>query len=123
MSLVVVTARVHADNVDAVAAEARKTVAAIAAAAPDVGFAICKAPDGVTFIALLDAPVGANPLLAIPAFVDFHEGISAWGTEPPASEQWEVLGAYGLLERATGARRRNDSRHTPHDTPTKEQPV
>ena len=118
MSLVIVTARVHADNVDAVAAEARKTFAAIAAAAPDVGFAVCKAPDGVTFIAVLDAPGGHNPLLAIPAFVDFYEGISAWGTEPPASEQWEVVGAYGLFERATSSRHPDSSQHAPHNTTT-----
>jgi hypothetical protein len=100
MSLVIVTARVHADNVDAVAVEARKTLAAIAAAAPDAGYAVCKGPDG-TFVAILDAPEGSNPLLAIPAFVDFQSGISAWGAEPPTSELWEVVGSYGVFERTT----------------------
>ena len=98
MSLVVVSARVHADNVDAVTAETHKALAAIAAAAPDVGYAVCKGSDGVTFFAVLDAP-GANPLLAIPAFVEFQEGISAWVAEPPTSEVWEVIGSYGLFGR------------------------
>ncbi len=98
MGLVVVSVRVHEDNVDAVVVEARKTFAAIAAAAPDVGYAVCKGPDGVTFVALLDAPAGSNPLLAIPAFAEFHEGLSAWGVAPPTSEQWELVGSYGLFE-------------------------
>lgn len=107
MSLVIVSARVHADNVDAVAVEAGKTFAAIAAAAPEVGYAVCKGPDGVTFVAVLDAPEGSNPLLAIPAFVDFQEAISAWGAEPPRSELWEVVGSYGLFEHITRQGSRN----------------
>jgi hypothetical protein len=99
MSLVVVSARVHADNVDAVAFESRKTIAAIAAAAPDVGYAVCKTPAEATFVAILDAPETRNPLLAISAFVEFQEGISAWVAEPPTSEVWEVVGSYGLFER------------------------
>jgi hypothetical protein len=100
MALVIVSARVHADNTDAVAVETRRTFAAIAAAAPDVGYAVCRGPDGVTFVAILDAPEASNPLLAIPAFVEFQDGISAWVAEPPTSEVWEVIGSYGLFERA-----------------------
>ena len=100
MSVVVVSARVHPDNVEAVAVEARKTFAAIAAAEPDVGYAICKGADGVTFVAILDAPEASNPLLAISAFVELQEGIRAWVAEPPTSEVWEVVGSYGLFERA-----------------------
>lgn len=120
MNLVVVSARVHADNVDAVAAETRKTFAAIAAAAPDVGYAVCKAPDGVTFIAILDTPGASNPLLAISAFAELQDGISAWVAEPPTSEVWEVIASYGLFERATDVRHPNSSQHAPHDTPAKE---
>jgi hypothetical protein len=100
MSVVVVSARVHADNVEAVAFEARKTFAAIAAAEPDVGYAICRSGDGLTFVAILDAPDTNNPLLSISAFVDLQEGIKAWVAEPPTSEVWEVVGSYGLFERS-----------------------
>lgn len=100
MSVVIVSARVHADNVDAVANEARRTLAAIAAAGPDVGYAICKRTDGVTFVAVLDLPGDESPLSAIPAFVEFEQGLRAWVAEPPTSEVWEVVGSYGLFGRA-----------------------
>jgi len=101
MSVVIVSARVHADNADAVAIEAHKTFAAIAAAEPDVGYAICKRTDGVTFVAVLDLPGEGNPLSAIPAFVEFQQSLSAWVAEPPMSEVWEVVGSYGLFAEPT----------------------
>ncbi len=110
MSVVIVSARVHADNVDAVANEARKTFAAIASAAPDVGYAICKRSDGVTFVAVLDLPDEGSPLSAIPAYVEFQEGLKAWVAEPPTSEVWEVVGSYGLFGRAGPTPRRGAPR-------------
>lgn len=104
MSLIIVSARVHADNVEAAAAESRRTLAAIEAAAPDAGYAVCRAPDGVTFVAILDARDASDPLRAIPAFAEFHEAIGVWAAEPPSSETWEVVGSYGLFSRPTDPR-------------------
>ena len=114
MSVVIVSARVHADNVDAVANEAHKTFAAIAAEGPDVGYAICKRTDGVTFVAVLDLPGEGNPLSAIPAFVEFEQGLMAWVAEPLTSEVWEVVGSYRLFERAAD---RRDAEVTSRDAP------
>jgi hypothetical protein len=100
MGVVIVSARVHVDNVDAVANEAQKTFAAIAAARPDVGYALCKRTDGVTFVAVLDLPSAESPLAGIPAFVEFEQGLRAWVAEPPTTEVWEVVGSYGLFGRA-----------------------
>ena len=105
MSVVIVSARVHADNADAVATEAHRTFAAIAAASPDAGYAICKQEDGVTFVAVLDLPGDGNPLSAIPAFVEFQESLRAWVSAPPTSEVWEVVGSYGLFGAGTAAER------------------
>lgn len=104
MSVVIVMARVHADNVDAVADEARTTFAAIEASGPDVGYAICQRTDGVTFVAVLDLPGEGNPLSAIPAFVEFQQSLQAWAAEPPTTEVWEVVGSYGLFGRAADPR-------------------
>jgi hypothetical protein len=105
MSVVIVSARVHADNAEAVATEAHKTFAAISAASPDAGYAICKLTDGVTFVAVLDLPGEGNPLDAIPAFVEFQESLRAWVSAPQTSEVWEVVGSYGLFGAATAGQR------------------
>ena len=99
MSVVIISARVHADNAEAVAGEARRTLAAIAAAGPDVGGAIYRLEDGVTFVAVLDLPGERDPLSALPAFVDFQQSLTAWAVEPPTAGRGETVGLHGLLGR------------------------
>lgn len=93
MSVAFVSARVHADNADAVAQEAHQTFAAIAADRPDAGIALYQLTDGVTFVAVLDLPGERNPLTAIPAFVEFQKSLSAWGAAPPRSAVAKVVEA------------------------------
>jgi hypothetical protein len=109
MSLVVMSARVHADNVDAVTAEAHRTFAAIAAARPDVGYAVYRTTDGATFVTILDLPDENNPLFSIAAFVEFQHGLRAWVAEQPTSEVWEVVASYRLFGRAD---ERQESMHS-----------
>jgi hypothetical protein len=100
MSVLMVTARVNADNVKDVEAAAQRMFAALhKEQPPGVRYASCKLPDGVTFVALLELEQdgGTNPLFAIPEFVEFQEGLKGWMAEPPSPSRMDVVGSYRLF--------------------------
>jgi hypothetical protein len=62
-------------------------------------YAMCKLPDGVTFVGVVQLDDGAqNPLLGIGEAAEFREKLGNWVVgEPPAPEPLEVVGSYGLF--------------------------
>jgi hypothetical protein len=98
MHVLMVRSKVKADNVADVEAAVEKVFAAIHEAKPaGVRYATTKLSDGVTFLALLelDDPK-ANPLVGLPAFMEFQATLKQWMVEPPTAEQLTVVGSYAL---------------------------
>jgi hypothetical protein len=101
MGVLMVRSKVKPESVAAVEAAVEKVFSAIEQAQPGgVRYASCKLGDGVTFVALLELeePGDGNPLLALPAFREFQEGLRDHIAEPPAQEQLQVVGSYRLFE-------------------------
>lgn len=99
MDVVMIRAKVNAENVPDIEAAAEKMFAAIDAARPEgVKYASAGLADGVSFVALLafDDPAD-NPLAAIPEFREFQERLKGWLAEPPTVEPLTVLGSYELF--------------------------
>jgi hypothetical protein len=58
------------------------------------------ADDGTTFVVLLEldgADGTANPLTAVPEFVEFQNELKDRLAGPPTAEQLEVVGSYRLF--------------------------
>jgi hypothetical protein len=99
MNVVMIRAKVNAENVPDIEAAAEKMFAAIDAARPEgVKYASAGLADGVSFVALLafDDPAD-NPLAAIPEFREFQEHLPEWLAEPPTVEPLTVIGSYELF--------------------------
>jgi hypothetical protein len=62
-------------------------------------YAMCRLPDGVTFVGVVQLEDGAqNPLLGIAAAAEFRAKLGDWVVgEPPAPEPLEVVGSYELF--------------------------
>lgn len=76
-------------------------MAAIREARPEgVRYALCRLPDGVSIVGLLELDDGVdNPLPGLPAARAFQENLVGWveGT-PPAPQPLEVLGSYRFFQ-------------------------
>jgi hypothetical protein len=96
MGLMMVRAKVKADNAAEVEAAAKTSFSALEDAQPQgVRYTSCRLPDGETFVALLELEEGMeNPLPSIPAFVEFQEKLKGWLVEPPVPEQLTIVGSY-----------------------------
>lgn len=98
MTLMMIRAKVNADNVAEVEAAVEQTFAAIEKAQPaGVRYASAKLDDGVTFVVLLALESTGNPLEAIPEFVEFQNKLKGWIVEPPTAERLSVVGSYQLF--------------------------
>lgn len=83
----------HTDDIDE--AVRRMFVAVEEAQLNGIRYASYRLADGVTYVAELELADGIeNPLPAIPEFRAFQAGLGQWLAEPPAVEQYEVLGSY-----------------------------
>jgi hypothetical protein len=62
-------------------------------------YAMCKLPDGVTFVGVVQLDNGAdNPLLGIPAASEFRANLENWVVgDPPAPQPLHVVGSYELF--------------------------
>jgi hypothetical protein len=99
MNVVMIRAKVKAENVPDVEAAAAKMFGAINAVQPEgVKYASTRLSDGVSVVALLalDDP-DDNPLQAIPEFREFQEHLPEWLAEPPNVEPLTVIGSYELF--------------------------
>ncbi|MQA86606.1 MAG: hypothetical protein GEV03_18730 [Streptosporangiales bacterium] len=88
-------------NVADIEAAVEVMVAAIQEAQPTgTRYALCKLPDGVTFVGFLELEDGMdNPLPGIAAAGEFQQNLKNWVVgEPPAPEQLEVVGSYKLFQ-------------------------
>jgi hypothetical protein len=100
MSVMMVTAKVKADKVADVEAAAQRMFTALQQKQPEgVRYASCKLLDGVTFVAILELEQegGQNPLVAIPEFTEFQEGLKGWVAGPPSPSLVQVVGSYRLF--------------------------
>jgi hypothetical protein len=99
MQTLMVRSKVKSAHVSDVEVAVDKVFAAIAETQPDgVRYATTKLPDGVTFVALLHLDDGVdNPLLAIPAFIEFQNDLKQWIDGPPDAEALTVVGNYRLF--------------------------
>jgi dihydropteroate synthase len=98
MTVMMIRAKVNADNVAEVEAAVEQTFAAIEKAQPaGVRYASTKLDDGVTFVVLLSLENTNNPLETIPEFVEFQTKLKGWIVEPPTAERLAVVGSYRLF--------------------------
>jgi len=99
MSVTLIRGQVRPDQAADVEAAAQKMFAAIKAARPGgVRYASTKlADDGPTFVVLLELDGPANPLTAVPEFVEFQNELKNRLAGPPTAEQLEVVGTYRLF--------------------------
>lgn len=99
MSVLMVRARVREDRVSDVEESAQKMFAAIEQESPGgVRYASCKAPDGVTFVAILELEADDdNPLAGLPAFQQFQTDLKDRLAEPPIAEPLQIVGSYRLF--------------------------
>jgi hypothetical protein len=94
MGLMMVRAKVKAENAAEVEAAAKTMFSALEDAQPQgVRYTSCRLPDGETFVALLELEGMENPP-SIPAFVEFQEKLKSWLVEPPVPEQLTIVGSY-----------------------------
>jgi hypothetical protein len=99
MNVMMIRAKVKAENVPDIQAAAEKMFGSINAVRPEgVKYASSRLSDGVSFVALLalDDPAD-NPLQAIPEFRQFQEHLPEWLAEPPTVEPLTVIGSYELF--------------------------
>jgi quinol monooxygenase YgiN len=99
MNVMMIQAKLKAENVSDVEAAADKMFAAVKAAQPGgVKYASLRLADGVSAVALLalDDPED-NQLQAIPEFREFQEQLPEWLAEPPIVEPLTLVGSYELF--------------------------
>lgn len=78
----------------------REVMSAIAREQPaGVRYAMCRLPDGVTFVGLLELDDGVgNPLPGIAEASAFQQHLGTWVVAgPPVPQPLEVVGSYGLF--------------------------
>ena len=96
MRVWMVRAKVKADQIEAIEAAGQRIFEALEREQlQGIRYAVCRLPDGVTYINLLELDDGVdNPLLDLPEGQAFQEGRKTWMAEPPTSEQLTVVGSY-----------------------------
>jgi hypothetical protein len=99
MNVLMVRSKIKAESVAEVEAAVERVFSAIEQAQPaGVRYASSRLADGVTFVVLLELEGGVdNPLVALPAFVEFQEDLKQWMAEPPTVEQMTVIRSYRLF--------------------------
>jgi hypothetical protein len=60
-------------------------------------YAVFRLADGVTFVHVVDAEGGANPLLGLAAFAEFQAGARDRMTDAPARAGATLVGSYRFL--------------------------
>lgn len=106
MTVLIVRYQVREDSVAEVEAAIDEAVAAVATEAPDVGYAMGKLPDGVTFVGVVALPDGAdNPLPAIPAARELQRRLPEWVVgDPPVPQPLHLVATHGLFEEVSRSR-------------------
>jgi hypothetical protein len=99
MNVLMVRARIKAENVADAQAATGKVIQALEQAHPaDVRYTVSVLSDGVTLVALLELEHdGGHPLRAFPAYVELVENLKQWYAEPPTVERMTVIGSYQLF--------------------------
>jgi hypothetical protein len=99
MGVIMVRAKIKAEDVAEVEAAVEHAFAAIQREQPPgVKYASCRLADGETFVVLLALDNdGDNPLSALPEFRAFQDGLQRWLAEPPTVEPLHVVGSYKLF--------------------------
>jgi hypothetical protein len=102
MSVLIVEAKVKAEGVSEVQAQADKLFAAIDAAAPDgIRYAWCLRPDGETFVVLVQVDDGVeNPIPELREYQETQESLAGMIAERSDAEQLTVIGSYRLFGQA-----------------------
>jgi hypothetical protein len=101
MKRVMVRYRVKPDRVAENESLVRAVYAELHAHEPEgIAYATFKLADGVSFvhIAESDTPDGRSPLLDLPAFGRFLEGIPDRCEEPPVTSELTAVGAFRIFE-------------------------
>jgi hypothetical protein len=99
MSVLMVRSKIKPENTANAEAAIKGVFSAIEQAQPvGVRYASSRLADGVSFVVLLELEDGVdNPLVALPAVVEFQENLKQWMAEPPTVEQMTVIGSYRLF--------------------------
>ena len=99
MRVWMVRAKVKDDQVEAIEAAGQRIFEALEREQRQgIRYAVCRLPDGVTYINLLELDDGVdNPLLDLPEGQAFQEGLKTWIAEPPTSELLTVVGSYRVF--------------------------
>jgi hypothetical protein len=99
MTVHMVQAKIKPDSVTEVQAATKKMFAVLDAAQPEgIRYASCLAPDGETFVALLQIDDGVeNPLPGFAEFREFLEGVEASRAAPADVQPLTVVGSYRLF--------------------------
>jgi hypothetical protein len=101
MTVLMVNYKVREASVAQVEGGIEQMMAAIEHAQPKgIRYALCKLPDGVSFVGILELDDGAeNPLPGIAAARSFQGNLADWVVgEPPAPQPLTVVGSYGLFD-------------------------
>ena len=96
MNVLMVRAKVKAEQVAAIEAAGKRIFEALEREQPQgFRYTTCRLPDGVTYINLWEIDDGVdNPLTTLPEARAFQEGLKTWMAEPPIYEQLMVVGSY-----------------------------
>jgi hypothetical protein len=100
VTVLMVQYRVKEEAVPAVETSIHELFSVIDAAQPKgLRYAMCKLPDGVTFLGVVQFDDGAdNPLLGIAAATEFRANLKQWVVgDPPAPQPLQIVGSYGLF--------------------------
>ena len=99
MPVLMVRSKIKPQNAADAEAAIKRVFSAIEQAQPaGVRYASSRLADGVSFVVLLEFEGGVdNPLVALPAFVEFQENLKQWMATPPTVEQMTVIGSYRLF--------------------------
>jgi hypothetical protein len=100
VTVLMVHYRVKEEAVPEVETAIRKLFSVIEAEQPKgLRYAMCKLPDGVTFVGVVQLDNGAdNPLLGIAAATEFRANLENWVVgDPPAPQPLRVVGSYELF--------------------------
>ena len=99
MNVMMIRAKIKAENVADAQAATEKVLQALEQARPaDVRYAVSTLSDGVTLVAFLELEPGQDhPLRTFPAYLELIENLKGWYAEPPAVEHMTVIGSYQLF--------------------------
>lgn len=105
MSVSLVHYTVQEDRIAEVEAGIRKMFSALEQEQPDgVHFALCKLPDGVTFVGVVELDGTDNPLFGVASANEYRDSLPNWVVgQPPAPHPLEVMGSYRLFESSARA--------------------